>query len=90
MLTNNQIIEALTPITPEEHEAFKCLEEAFLEGIAGLMVCVEKTTGKRVVSVCAFIPEEDGTENVLPLARLFDDNPIETLVDPRCNAGLEN
>lgn len=84
MLTNEQVVEALLlPLTEEEKDTYRDLQDAFDCGIAGIMVCVEKDTGKRVVAVCAFIPEEGGTTFIMPLAKLFDGNPIDELVDPR-------
>lgn len=89
MLTNEQICEALTPLTEEEKDTYGDIQDAFEGGFAGIMACVDKNTGKRVVALCAFIPEEGGTTFIMPLAKLFEGNPIDELVDPRGHDGCQ-
>jgi len=58
------------------------IEKAAKNNAMGLVECTEKEGGKRVVVLCAFHRDDEAMIVVTPLARMFDDNPYETLCPP--------
>lgn len=60
---------------------FETLRRACLDEHLTLMECVDKATGKPVMTLCAV--EEFGGEFLFtPFAKMFDGNPYEELVAP--------
>jgi hypothetical protein len=60
---------------------FDTLCRAFRDGAACLIECRERATGQIVYAVCGV--NHSGTEyQLVPFARLFDDNPYDLLVPP--------
>jgi hypothetical protein len=60
---------------------FNTLQSAFDEGDACLLECHEQATGKPAYVICAV--NRRGTDyELVPFARLFDDNPYELLSPP--------
>lgn len=73
-----------TPIKIPNHyrQNFNTMLSAAKAGRLALVSCIEKATQQPVMAVCAMQANEDGTITPVPFARLFDDNPFETLEDP--------
>jgi hypothetical protein len=67
---------------PQSHrDNFNTLNRAFADGAACLLECYEKATGQPVYVVCAV--NRNGPDfELVPFARLFDDNPYELLTPP--------
>lgn len=61
---------------------FKALQEAIVNGDAGLMECTDKVTQKKVAVICAIFKDETGYVNMVPFAKMFDGNPYEELEPP--------
>ena len=60
---------------------FNTLLRAFGDSAACLLECREKATGEHAYDICAV--NHSGTDyELVPFARLFDDNPYELLVPP--------
>ena len=60
---------------------FETLIQAVTNGDVCLLECTDAVTGQAVIAVCAV--NRDGEEVALvPLARLFDDDPYAGLVPP--------
>jgi hypothetical protein len=60
---------------------FNTLIRAFGDSDACLLECHEKATGKPVYVICA-VNRRGQAHELVPFARLFDDNPYELLVPP--------
>lgn len=61
---------------------FNTLLRPFDNGNACLLECREKTTGKPVYVLCAVNTRGEEYE-LVPFARLFDDNPYKLLAPPK-------
>ena len=60
---------------------FNTLQQAFSNGAACLLECHERETGRPVYVLCAV--NRSGTDyEMVPFARLFDDNPYDLLAPP--------
>jgi hypothetical protein len=60
---------------------FDTLNRAFTDGTACLLECHDRATGRPVYVICAV--NRPGTDyELVPFARLFDDNPYEALTPP--------
>jgi hypothetical protein len=60
---------------------FNTLHRAFAAAAACLLECQERATGKPVYVICA-VNRRGGDYELLPFARLFDDNPYDLLTPP--------
>lgn len=60
---------------------FTTLSQAFSDGAACLLECHEHATGKPVYVICA-VNHSGPDYELVPFARLFDDNPYELLTPP--------
>ena len=60
---------------------FNALLQAFSDGAACLLECHERATGRPVYVICAVNLRGQNYE-LVPFARLFDDNPYEQLTPP--------
>lgn len=60
---------------------FTTLSQAFSDGAACLLECRERTTGSPAYVICAVNRRGPDCE-LMPFARLFDDNPYELLAPP--------
>lgn len=60
---------------------FTTLNRAFTNGAACLLECQEKHTGRPVYVICAVNRSGPDCE-LVPFARLFNNNPYELLVPP--------
>ncbi|HMP01719.1 MAG TPA: DUF6117 family protein [Gemmatales bacterium] len=60
---------------------FNTLSRAFGDGAACLVECRERTTGRPAYVVCA-VGRRGQDYELVPFARLFDDNPYELLAPP--------
>lgn len=69
-------------ITQAEKKNFDEMCRAIESGDVALMECTLKEDGKRVAVVCAHFVDEDGMHNMVPFARLFEENPYDILVPP--------
>lgn len=61
---------------------FNTLNRAFTDGAACLLECQEMHTGKPVYVICAVNRSGGSDYELVPVARLIDDNPYELLVPP--------
>jgi hypothetical protein len=61
---------------------FKTLLAAAENGDLALLECTDKQTGKPVITICAIAEYEDGTVDMIPLAKMFDGNPYAELDPP--------
>jgi hypothetical protein len=61
---------------------FDTMIQAACDGQICLAECLEKKTGKNVYAVCAVNRHDDGTFELVPMAKLFDCNPYDELVPP--------
>lgn len=61
---------------------FNTLQRTFSNGDAALVECTDNRTGAPVFTVCAVQRREDGSIEMVPLAKLFDGNPYEELNPP--------
>ena len=68
---------------PEGHKVtFEMLKVAFSRGDVCILQCMDKETGEDVTVICAV--NSDGQEyDLVPLAKLFSDNPYDELIPPR-------
>jgi hypothetical protein len=67
---------------PQAHQDnFNTLLQAFDDGAACLLECHELATGKPVYVICA-VNRHGPDYELVPFARLFDDNPYELLAPP--------
>ena len=57
---------------------FNTLQQAFSDGAACLLECHERATGKPVYVLCA-VNRSGPDYELVPFARLFDDNPYDLL-----------
>ncbi len=60
---------------------FDSLNRAFGDGAACLLECHERATGRPVYVICA-VNRRGPAFELVPVARLFDDNPYELLSPP--------
>ncbi len=60
---------------------FNTLHRAFGDGAACLLECHDRATGRPAYVICA-ANHDGGTIELVPFARLFDDNPYELLSPP--------
>lgn len=60
---------------------FNTLSQAFHDGAVCLLECREKATGKSAFVLCA-VNRPGPNFELVPFARLFDDNPYELLAPP--------
>jgi hypothetical protein len=60
---------------------FNTLDQAFIDGDACLLECTDRATGRPVYVICA-VNRRNPDYELVPFARLFDDNPYELLVPP--------
>ena len=68
---------------PQPHrDNFNTLNQAFSDGAACLLECHERATGKPVYVICAVNRRSPEDYELVPFARLFDDNPYELLAPP--------
>ena len=66
----------------QKHEAnFETLKQAFANSDVCLMDCIERSTGEHVAVICA-VHKEGDMYAFTPVARFFNDNPYEMLVNP--------
>ena len=67
---------------PQPHrDNFNSLNQAFSDGAACLLECHERATGRPVYIICA-VNRSGPDYELVPFARLFDDNPYELLTPP--------
>jgi hypothetical protein len=67
---------------PQPHrDNFNSLNQAFSDGAACLLECRERATGRPVYVICA-VNHRGLDYELVPFARLFDDNPYELLAPP--------
>jgi hypothetical protein len=72
---------------PQSHkDNFNTLNRAFTDGAACLLECHDRATGNPVYVICAVNRHGEELE-LVPFARLFDDNPYEMLSAPMDTAG---
>ncbi len=64
------------------HAAIQALVAAVEAQSLVALDCKDTTTGETVVVVCSVIMDRDGTVKTLPLAKLFDSNPLKFLAPP--------
>ena len=74
-------------LKPGDKKNFETLKRAFEEGDVCLVECKDKKTGAYVATICAaqWIPKPVGEEpevSFIPLAKLFEGNPYDELLDP--------
>ena len=62
-------------LTDAEKETFNFMGAAFITGNVLLMQCRDKATGGLVAVVCATRPGAEGNVEMMPVARLFFDDP---------------
>lgn len=60
---------------------FDTLSRAFADGAACLLECREQKTGSLAYVICA-VDRRGPDIELVPFARLFDDNPYELLAPP--------
>jgi hypothetical protein len=60
---------------------FNTLNQAFSDGAACLLECHDRATGNPVYVICA-VNHQSPDYELVPFARLFDDNPYELLAPP--------
>lgn len=69
--------------TPEHYiEVFETIMSAADDGNLALVKCKDITTGKDAYVIVVTIDEDDGSCDMVPVARLFDGNPYEQLDPP--------
>ena len=67
---------------PKPHQNnFDTLSQAFSDGAACLLECRERTTGRPAYVICA-VGRRGPDYELVPFARLFNDNPYELLAPP--------
>ena len=67
---------------PQPHQDnFTTLQQAFRDGAACLLECHERATGRPVYVLCA-VNRRGPEYEMVPFARLFDDNPYDLLAPP--------
>jgi hypothetical protein len=67
---------------PKPHrDNFNTLHRAFDDRAACLLECHERATGRPVYVICA-VNRRGQDYDLVPFARLFDDNPYELLAPP--------
>jgi uncharacterized protein DUF6117 len=67
---------------PQPHkDNFNTLNRAFTDGAACLLECHDRATGNPVYVICAVTRHGEEFE-LVPFARLFNDNPYEVLSAP--------
>ncbi len=67
---------------PKPHlHNFETLGRAFDDGNVCLIECHEQVNENPAYVICA-VNREDGNYDLVPIARLFEDNPYELLVPP--------
>ena len=74
--------EGADMIRPGHVMNLETLKRACYNGDLALVSCKLRATGAEVIVVCAMERNADGTISPKPLAKLFDDNPYEELLDP--------
>jgi hypothetical protein len=68
-------------IQQPHRDNFHTLQQAFSDGAACLLECHERATGRPVYVLCAV--NRNGLDyELVPFARLFDDNPYDLLAAP--------
>ena len=60
---------------------FNTLNQAFSDGAACLLECHDRATGRPVYVICA-VNRRSPDYELVPFARLIDDNPYELLMPP--------
>ena len=60
---------------------FNTLSQAFSDGAACLLECRERATGSPAYVICA-VNRRGPDFELVPFARLFDDNPYDLLTPP--------
>lgn len=69
--------------TPEHYiEVFETMMSAADHGDLALVRCKVKATGEDAYVIVITIDEDDGSCDMVPVARLFDGNPYEQLDPP--------
>lgn len=67
---------------PQPHrDNFDTLSRAFDDGATCLLECRERTTGRPAYVICA-VSRRGAACELVPFARLFDNNPYEVLSPP--------
>ena len=67
---------------PQPHrDNFNTLNQAFSDGSACLLECLDRATGKPAYVICA-VNHRGSDYELVPFAQLFDDNPYELLTPP--------
>ena len=61
---------------------FDTLFAAAQNGDLALVECTDKATGNVVIAVCAVVTYENGTTDIVPLAKMFDGSPYDELNPP--------
>ena len=74
-------------LKPGDKKNFETLKKAFEKGDVCLVECKDKKTGAYVATICAaeWDPQPVGEEpevTFIPLAKLFEGNPYDELLDP--------
>jgi hypothetical protein len=73
----------ITKPIAEYHKAnFETLIHAITEEHVCLVDCQDRQTEAQTIVICAINLGKDGEYRLVPLARLFDDNPYEVLNPP--------
>ena len=69
-------------LTQFHQGTFKTIQRAFATGQVALMECRLRRTGEMVAVICAVYPLRGEDVLFIPLARLFDGNPYDTVEPP--------
>ena len=68
-------------LTKAERANYDTLKRVFMNGNDALIRCKDKASGKNVAVIAAVVME-GSKYNIIPIAKLFDGNPYEELIDP--------
>lgn len=69
-------------LTEGQRANFNTLLRAATSGDLALVSARRKRNGKPIAILCAMQRNEDGTISPVPLAKQFDGNPYDELMDP--------
>lgn len=73
-------------IPDDVREQFRLLLTAVVNHELAVIACKERGTDKDVYVICVAVPNENGSLDVTPLARMFAANPYAEIVPPLADA----
>lgn len=69
-------------ISQHHVDNFQVFMLAIANGDVALVECKDKKTGETVVAVCIATKGEDGTMELIPLAKMFENDPFDEIDPP--------